>query len=197
MSDDIKVTSAFKSFLDNAPKNAYTQGMEAFKGAYFMLLSMPPGAERAWVLHRISEQQLAMDAYKQVTCRVGCTACCETRPHITGDEAKLLADVVKERGITIDMDRLREAAADTSTVEEWRKKRIPCVFLNDQGRCEVYHDRPLTCRNHHVRSDPALCAKCDAVISLLNNPMAEALSSAAATIAGDGTLPQMLLKELG
>jgi hypothetical protein len=42
-------------------------------------------------------------------------------------------------------------------VEYWAAQ-LACPFL-EQGRCSIYPARPFACREHHVLSDPRLCAE--------------------------------------
>src|ERR1039458_9464900 len=65
----------------------------------------PPGPTRARVLHNKIDKALVAakqrPAFKDTPCGSGCSACCHTNVDITGDEAELLAQRVRE-GIDID-----------------------------------------------------------------------------------------------
>ena len=79
-------------------------------------------------------------------CAPGCTFCCHLKVLATPGEATALA-----RGLS-DAQRARVAAnarrAAGLPAAEYRRARIPCVLLDEAGRCAAYDVRPLRCRAH-------------------------------------------------
>lgn len=194
----IKCSHSFKQFLETAAEEDKNKVLRVFDGTAFQLTMMEPGAERARVMHTVVDAMRAgptAPMYKDVSCKVGCANCCFPQAHITQDEAKLLARLVKNGDVDIDFKKLEDYASFMGTPGEWNAKRQACVFLGDDKTCQVYEDRPLACRNHYVRSNPAHCAT-DFPAQVLNNPWIEAVSAACATVSGDGPLPRMVLAEL-
>lgn len=122
----------------------------------------------------------------EITCRAGCHACCHQLVVVSPMEAQALRDYVRERpdlARAIEarleawerrLDELPELRKALEQFDEaggylageeggrleldyWRAQ-LPCPFL-DGGLCSVYPVRPFACREHHVVSDPALCAR--------------------------------------
>ena len=118
---------------------------------------------------------------RQVSCQMGCAACCRQLVPITEVEARgigrLVADMSEPRRGEI---RARFAAArarldaaglserlharyDWTTaefrevVQDYFRQRIPCPFLEDES-CSIYADRPVACREYLVTSPAELCA---------------------------------------
>lgn len=117
----------------------------------------------------------------QVKCGLGCSACCHEVP--TGVQAiELLAiyqryrefpDFVDLHNRSCDLaDQLTALLAEqapgraslaTDSPEaarallEYRRKRLPCVFLDADQRCRIYDRRPIPCRMHVSLTDPAWC----------------------------------------
>jgi len=83
------------------------------------------------------------------------------------------------------------------------KAESACVFLNQNGDCDVYEDRPAACRTFAVTSEPHLCSKeasksGDGMVDRTFSLGAEAWSSAAINLPGvaHDPLPLLLLKAL-
>ena len=118
---------------------------------------------------------------RQVSCRMGCGACCRQLVPITEVEARgigrLVADMSEPKRGEI---RARFAAAcarlDTAglserlaarygwtttefreAVKDYFRQRIPCPFLEDES-CSIHVDRPVVCREYLVTSPAELCA---------------------------------------
>jgi len=134
---------------------------------------------------RLTEQIQALpQGGAEITCRVGCSACCRQLVVVSPMEAHALAEFVAARPelaqrLTQAHAEWREAIAAhpdltarlAAFVESegyvpgpeggalelayWQAQQ-PCPFLEDD-RCSVYPVRPFACLEHHVLSDPALC----------------------------------------
>ena len=74
-----------------------------------------------------------------VACKKGCASCCHMNVSITKAEAERLA---KASGKSM----ARIAAAPRHARDKFAGK--PCPFLDSQGACSIYVDRPLSCRKH-------------------------------------------------
>lgn len=121
----------------------------------------------------------------EITCRAGCSACCRQLVVVSPLEAHAIAAHVDANpglaariairsaawadGLAAHADLAAAIGAfDTQSgyvsgdeggaleLSYWRTQ-LPCPFL-EQDRCNIYPVRPFACREHHVTSDPALCA---------------------------------------
>ena len=116
-----------------------------------------------------------------VSCGPGCGACCRMLVNVSEVEARRLREVVlalPEPRRSLVLARFAEAlrrldgagllptlrragslgpdAIDALTGAYFRL-RIPCPFLEAES-CSIYEERPVTCREYLVTSDPAHCA---------------------------------------
>lgn len=190
---EIAMTHTLRKHLERIkddPK-AVKDAQTVFNGFEMALHAMPKGPERARAVHGMIDLLMLGEDYKKASCTKGCSKCCHTNPFITKDEAALLARWSE----FADQDRLKEAASWTGDTGEWNKQGKPCAFLSKMGTCRVYEDRPTTCRTYYVRSHPALCMT-EKEVSVLTNPAAELIAAAAATVAGNGKLANLLLEEM-
>lgn len=120
--------------------------------------------ERARFVHQLvdeyNEEVFDHPLVKKLSpCKQGCTACCHTQVSVTEDEAYLLATRVKA-GIEIDSDRLKiqmQARDSSELFYNLSYEQRQCVFLSDQGSCQVYEDRPSVCRTNAVLGDASQC----------------------------------------
>jgi len=121
----------------------------------------------------------------EITCRAACNACCRQLVVVSPLEAHAIAAHVDAKPDLRERIAARQAfwrervAADPDLAprldaftahdgyvsgEEggalelsyWRAQ-LPCPFLENE-LCSIYPARPFACREHHVVSDPALCA---------------------------------------
>ncbi|MDE1948749.1 MAG: YkgJ family cysteine cluster protein [Burkholderiales bacterium] len=123
----------------------------------------------------------AAAAGEPVSCRAGCGACCSHLVAVSEIEARRIGEVVdglaepRRSEVLARFERARERLAEAGLLDElerpqdWTGERyhrltgayfrlsLPCPFL-EQGSCSIYEERPLTCREYHVVSDPAHCA---------------------------------------
>jgi hypothetical protein len=93
------------------------------------------------------------DDKKEIQCKAGCTHCCFIDVDVSGDEAAVIIDYCRENDIEVDKDYLTEQAA-VGRASYSNLSR--CVFLKD-NLCSIYPVRPIACRKHWVKTDPALC----------------------------------------
>lgn len=135
-------------------------------------------------------------------CKMGCSACCHTQVSVTEEEAKILSERINN-GINIDENLLKlQMAAKESTDAYFR---IPyadrkCIFLDEQGACRVYEDRPSVCRTNVVLGTSDQCDTSDRIqpLRLVKTPKSDMVIYAAFLFSKkNGTLPLMIGKLLG
>ncbi|MBT7608793.1 MAG: YkgJ family cysteine cluster protein [Bacteriovoracaceae bacterium] len=139
---------------------------------------------------------------KLVTCKAGCEACCHTQVSVTKDEADLLSQKIVE-GLEIDLEKLSVQSKVKNSSEEWYKlsyEERGCLFLDGDGYCTVYEDRPAVCRTNYVVSSAINCNTEDGVsktVRLLNTHSADmAIVGAFQSSKENGALPYMLFKSI-
>jgi len=144
------------------------------------------GAPRARAVHTVIDQMrrsTPKDVAEKVTCRKGCSHCCHIFATCTDDEALLLAEVIERDKVEVDLEMLRiQNGLTQDGYEALPYDQARCALLGKDGVCQVYADRPSSCRNWNV-STPA--ERCDSRSPMAGNiqaevvPMAEFLASAA------------------
>lgn len=139
---------------------------------------------------------------KLITCKLGCQSCCHTQVSVTRDESDLLAQKVVE-GAEIDLEKLSLQTKSKNSHDDWYKLSYEdrgCLFLNNQGSCTVYEDRPLVCRTNYVVSDAENCNTQDGItkaVRLLNTHRADmVVMGAYQSSKENGALPYMLFKSI-
>lgn len=107
-----------------------------------------------------------------VSCKVGCADCCHALFDLSLVEALYIKDrfdqripgpehaAIVERANTADRQVYRikrqahkdhEAGKSDNEILEWMaSQRIRCPMLNDDDQCDLYEDRPITCRLYGV-----------------------------------------------
>lgn len=100
-------------------------------------------------------------AENNVTCRRGCTHCCNLQIYISFPDAVAIAENVMQspkRSAEV-MKRCYEQI-DHLEVDAavYFHKNIPCALLDEKKDCTVYDARPMPCRHYYVNSDPANCS---------------------------------------
>jgi Fe-S-cluster containining protein len=117
---------------------------------------------------------------KAISCRAGCGACCRQAVPVTEGEARRLAALVDDlpeprrshviarfdaagealRGAELGRALLARLATgeapNRSMVTGYFHLGIACPFLEDES-CSIHPQRPMTCREYLVTSDPAHC----------------------------------------
>jgi Fe-S-cluster containining protein len=160
-------------------------------------------------------EQQARLAGEVPSCGAGCAACCTHLIPISLVEAAHLCNVVAKmpapaqtrvrrrfkevferlqktgllaaQGLAIQVEpEAGESLWDTAS-RRYRALAIACPFL-ERGRCSIYEDRPLVCREYTVTSSPEACSKIDGNVRALPRPvrMSEVLADVVATVVAEG-----------
>ena len=109
---------------------------------------------------------------QEVCCRLGCSDCCHALFDLSLIEAmyihtrffeKMTEDqktAVLEKANRIDRQLARikrdaakslaEGTPEATVLERLAEMRVPCPLLNEEGQCELYASRPITCRLYGV-----------------------------------------------
>ncbi len=139
------------------------------------------------------------DISEKIQCRVSCVECCKQPVTVSNDEADLLLKASALNEVNIDRARLKKQNSVGAT--GWYsldKQDRSCVFLGDDGACQVYEHRPLYCRKHLSMDLPEKCDKDSPDIpEMFIAPEAEILASAAVSAAGGGLMSEILGEKLG
>jgi Fe-S-cluster containining protein len=134
-------------------------------------------------------------------CKSGCTACCHTQVSVTQDEAELLAARITN-GVKINSERLHMQSQVQNDQEAFYNLNFAdrkCIFLNDEGLCSVYEDRPSVCRTNSVLGSPSQCDTSKTVqpVRLVLTPKADMAIYAAFLFSSEnGALPYMVSKAI-
>jgi uncharacterized protein len=164
----------FEQFLESVHEELQKASQE--------ILSASPGVMRALKLHELVEAEIAEGADLKVSCFKGCSACCHMEVEITSYEAEVLKQLLEE-GMSIDRVRLQQqsqrAVQDPAWREGLRNEVNKCVFLDHEGACRIYENRPVMCRRHSVTSPAEACETVDGKIVLRYFPKVDLLISAA------------------
>jgi Fe-S-cluster containining protein len=134
-------------------------------------------------------------------CKMGCSACCHTQVSVTEDEAHVLAQKIHS-GIMIDEERLQVQMDATDIEEDYYQLTYAerkCIFLDDQGSCLIYKDRPSVCRTNAVLGSAEQCDSTSRPgrMTLIRTPKADLVIYAAYLFSKEsGTLPHMVGKNL-
>ncbi len=203
MTDDSK--SAANRAARNEKKEAYLRAIYDRYTAEFRAAGDQDLLSVARSTHVAMDELLQRDRAKNsgsenIQCGKGCNHCCHEAVEIWPQEAALLAAVVRDTGMTLDMARLERQSQ--FTVDSWRQQPRAdkaCLFLGGDGACTVYESRPNACRKLLVVTDPALCdaekSKPDSVGRWFSWE-AELMESAALEVFGAGLMPGSLLTAL-
>lgn len=144
--------------------------------------SLPAGALRARHLQSQVDVEIAGEGAIEVSCKKGCSACCHMEVEVTTYEAAILHKIIAD-GKVIDRERLQRQSLRTVGDDLWKKgPRLlenRCVFLNDEGACGIYENRPVMCRRHSVTTPAKNCETLDATITIRYFPRVDLLISAA------------------
>ena len=132
---------------------------------------------------------------KEIQCKAGCTACCFIDVDVSADEAATIINYCSENGIEIDKEYLeKQAAVGRKKYSELSR----CVFLKDD-LCSIYPVRPIACRKHWVKTDPALCDFSKNIINQVGGYFdvnTEILASAVLNVGEMGSFEKMMLNKL-
>jgi hypothetical protein len=203
MTDEAKA-SANKQARDER-KKAHLHGMFRHYTEQFRVVENQNAPSVAREVHSAIDNVLERDRRKSpasgdIKCRAGCDHCCHEPVEIWPHEAALLVATAREAGMELDNARLeRQSQYD---IDNWRQQPAAdraCVFLGDDGACEVYEFRPNACRKLLVVTDPALCdadKHSPSSVGRWFSLEAEILESAALEVFGAALMPRLLLAEL-
>ncbi len=130
-------------------------------------------------------------------CTKGCSGCCHTQVSVTEDEAIVLAKYI-ENGLEIDRERLSlQMTAKNNSTEYFKLKYADrkCIFLDEEGSCRVYKDRPSVCRTNAVLGSAQQCDTSEEVkpVRLVKTAQADMVIYAQFLFSKkNGSLPQMV-----
>ena len=135
-----------------------------------MLREMADHYRREW--DRIADKKQALRAlYKaiddsntgfnergepKVTCKKGCSFCCNIKVESTQPEVDLIFDYMRDKKIKVSQKQL-EGQIPLTVENHFMSPFRKCVFLSDEGTCKVYEVRPFVCRNYFSVGDPNEC----------------------------------------
>lgn len=132
---------------------------------------------------------------KEIQCKPGCTACCFIDVDVSGDEAAVIIDYCRENNIEIDREYLtKQTTAGRKSYSDLSR----CVFLKE-NLCSIYPVRPIACRKHWVKTDPALCDFSKNIVNRVDGYFdvnTEILASAILNVDEAGPLEKALLSAL-
>jgi Fe-S-cluster containining protein len=203
MTDDLKATANKKARDER--KKAHLRGIFGRYAEQFRALGNQDAPSVARRVHVAIDDVLERDRKKSTTssdiqCRKGCDRCCRLPVEIWPHEAALLVQIAREAGVEMDQARLERQSR--YTMDNWGQQPAAdktCVFLGDNGACNVYEFRPNACRKLLVVTDPALCDAEKQPVDSIGRWFsweAEILESAALEIFGAALMPRLLLAEL-
>lgn len=164
----IMFSHTFKGYWDRQDEEAQRQIFTRIMDTIDELKKKRPGNTRLWnVLRGVDyfienahkEPTCAKEYWDKKPCKKGCTHCCHMNVLCTDEEADLIYNAALKKGLTIDVERLK-GQVGVSDEEYWALpiEKSRCALLQPDGTCGVYDERPLSCRNYMVASDPAICA---------------------------------------
>lgn len=135
-----------------------------------------------------------------IRCRKTCSHCCHEAVDVGLHEARLLVAVARAAGVVVDRERLARQSRRSAT--DWHAQPVAdrrCVFLDDEGACQVYAARPASCRKLFVTSDPAECDATkpgDRAVERWHSWEAELMTAAALEVFGVDLMARALLQVL-
>lgn len=185
-----KITRSLKKFILDYEQSLDPDTFTAFLNslsdelnlATQTLQTASAGPARARKLHELVEKEIAQAAEIESSCKKGCSACCHMEVEITSYEAEILAKLIQD-GHVIDQTRLQKQSARSLQDNQWkqgiRNLDSKCIFLNNEGACSIYENRPVMCRRHSVTSPAKNCETLDAPITIKYYPRVDLLISAA------------------
>lgn len=113
-----------------------------------------------------------------VSCKRGCSSCCELLVVLTSGEAEVLADAIMGDPVLRESVHVLLGKLDVQTARleawgaefggdnleairyAWWQSRQNCAMLDGETKaCRAYADRPSPCRTYHVVSESLLCGE--------------------------------------
>jgi Fe-S-cluster containining protein len=170
------------------------------------LSKIPFSIKRAKVIHQtideFNNEVFSHPLVKQFSpCKSGCSACCHTQVSVTRDEAELLVQRIAD-GVEINIGHLilqAQAGDNASDFYKLDYKERACIFLDENGACKVYNDRPSVCRTNAVLGEASQCMTNDGhqQVRLVKTPQSDMVIYASFLYAQEsGSLPSMVYKVL-
>ncbi|MEZ4834543.1 MAG: YkgJ family cysteine cluster protein [Caldilineaceae bacterium] len=111
----------------------------------------------------LAEMEISQISMFRTACEAGCAWCCYQRVSASPAEVLRIADYLRRTCSPEELDDLRArlTATDAHTrglsTQDRLALRVLCPLLVD-GRCSIYHVRPLTCRGY-TSSDVDACRR--------------------------------------
>lgn len=133
-------------------------------------------------------------------CKLGCSACCHTQVSVTQDEAIVLSDLIKN-GTTVDVSLLEKQMSVREDEDQFYKltyQERKCIFLDENGACNIYENRPSVCRTNSVIGDALQCDSTSkpGQMTLVRTPKSDLVIYAFYLFSSGGVLPELVGKEL-
>lgn len=117
---------------------------------------MRAGKQKAKHLYHLIDEQLSTIDLSKTSCQKGCHFCCYHPIEITSsekDNIKQLIQFADKKRLSYQVDQI----FNDDIYENWDYKQQACVFLDEQGSCTIYQQRPLICRLTYVTSASENC----------------------------------------
>lgn len=160
----VMATKNLQKWLNDEPNSAQEM-LESVVEEMKKYEEIPQGKERYEAFSKRSEMCISMalsnpvghDA--KVSCKAGCSMCCYQPVEIKKSEGMVLFDRIKEDLSRFPIHNLKKQA-EAKTMGEFYKlpyQLRKCVFLGNDGLCQVYDIRPLMCRGYLSVDDPEKC----------------------------------------
>lgn len=93
----------------------------------------------------------------KISCKKGCSFCCNIRVIGFQIEADYILEYCKTNNIPIDVEKLKRQSVIKDDIAYYMSPDRRCVFLSDEGLCNIYEVRPSSCRNYMVTNPPEQC----------------------------------------
>lgn len=138
--------------------------IDSIDSYYRKLLAIPKGPARARHAHELIGEAidfgLKYEMTEQVTCTKGCSECCRMYVVTVPSEAELIMTYIRENNTPVKWDRadVQSGAEEEDYYTQKMKENNKCMFLSDEGVCNIYTVRPAACRLHFVVSPKEMCA---------------------------------------
>lgn len=105
-------------------------------------------------------------AKPSITCKKGCSYCCEMQVSVSAVESEILRSLATPEvlsRVNSEASAL-ESPADVDEFGKLAREKRACPFLVN-SECSIYDKRPLACRNMVVGSDPKDCADYNGIVA--------------------------------
>ena len=134
---------------------------------------MEPGEKKAKYMYQLIEEQLIKTDLSNTSCQKGCHYCCYHPIELTSSEKEnivLQVESANKKRLAYQVDQI----FNDDIYENWDYKKQACVFLDEQGGCKIYQDRPLICRLTYVTSNSENCDYRQDTESIAHHPVTKA-----------------------